>query len=98
MNYKSHRKELLKDKAVKAEFDRLRPEYELAKSLLEQRMKLKMTQAEVAQKAGMPQSTIARIEGLTHGVPKISTLIRIADALDAKLVVRLESVRKVKHA
>ena len=45
MNYKSHRKELLKDKAVKAEFDRLRPEYELAKSLLEQRMKLKMTQS-----------------------------------------------------
>ena len=98
MNYKGHRKELLKDKAVKAEFYRLQPEYELAKSLLAQRMELKMTQAEVAEKAGMPQSTIARIEGLTHGVPKISTLIRIADALDAKLVVRLEPVRKVKHA
>lgn len=98
MNYKSHRKELLKDKAVTAELHKLQPEYELAKSLLEQRMKLKMTQAEVAEKAGMPQSTIARIEGLTHGVPKISTLVKIADALDAKLVVRLESVRKVKHA
>lgn len=93
MNYKSHRKELLKDKAVKAELEKLQPEYELAKSIVDQRMNKKMTQAEVAEKAGMPQSTIARIEGLTHGVPKISTLMKIADALNAKLVVRLEPVK-----
>jgi predicted transcriptional regulator len=52
-----------------------------------------MTQEEVARKAGMPQSTISRIEGLTHGLPKISTLKKIKDALDAKVVVRLESKR-----
>lgn len=99
MNYKSHRKELLKDRAVRAELDRLQPEYELAKSIVERRMNKRMTQAEVAEKAGMPQSTIARIEGLTHGVPKIATLMKIANALDAKLVVRLEPVKgRVKHA
>lgn len=98
MDYKNHRKELLKDKAVKAELDTLQPERELARSIVEQRLKRKMTQAEVAHKAGMPQSTIARIEGLTHGVPRISTLIKIADALDARLVVRIESGKgKAKH-
>ena len=91
MNYKTHRKELLKDKAVKAELEKNQPEYELARSIMELRLKKHMTQAEVARKAGMPQSTIARIEGLTHGTPKLSTLQRIATALDSRLVIKLES-------
>ena len=49
-----------------------------------------MTQEDVAKKAGMPQSTVSRIEGLTHGLPKLSTLQKIADALDAELVVKIQ--------
>jgi predicted transcriptional regulator len=82
-----------KNKKVRGEYEKLLPEYELARSIIEQRLKKKMTQEEVARKAGMPQSTISRIEGLTHGLPKISTLKKIANALDAKVVVRLESKR-----
>lgn len=91
MTFREHRKELLKDKRVREEYEKLLPEYDLARSIIEQRLKKKMTQEEVARKAGMPQSTISRIEGLTHGLPKISTLKKIANALDAKVVVRLES-------
>ncbi|MEW6001128.1 MAG: helix-turn-helix transcriptional regulator [Nitrospirota bacterium] len=93
MTYRGHRKKLLKDKRVREEYEKLLPEYELARSIIEQRLKKKMTQGEVAKKAGMPQSTISRIEGLTHGLPKISTLKKIAKALDAKVIVRLESKR-----
>lgn len=91
MNYKTHRKELLKDKAVKREHDKLLPEFELASSIIQQRLKKKMTQIDVAKKAGMPQSTIARIEGLTHGVPRLATLRKIAHALDAELVITLKA-------
>ncbi len=91
MSYKTHRKELLTDKEVKSEFDKLLPEFELARSIIEHRLKKKMTQGEVARKTGMPQSTISRIEGLTHGLPKLSTLKKIADALDSRLVIKLES-------
>jgi transcriptional regulator with XRE-family HTH domain len=91
MNYKTHRKELLKDKAVKREHDKLLPEFELARSIIQQRLKKKMTQIDVAKKAGMPQSTIARIEGLTHGVPRLATLRKIAHALDAELIITLKS-------
>jgi transcriptional regulator with XRE-family HTH domain len=56
-------------------------------------LKILMTQEEVARKTGMPQSTIARIERLTHGLPKLSTLKKIADALDARLVVKLQPKR-----
>ncbi len=89
--YEEHVKELLKNKNVRKEYEKLLPEYELAKSILEQRQRKKMTQEQVAKKAGMPQSTISRIEGLTHGLPKLSTLKKIADALDAKVVIKLES-------
>jgi predicted transcriptional regulator len=89
--YEEHVKELLKNKNVRKEYEKLLPEYELAKSIMEQRQRKKMTQEQVAKKAGMPQSTISRIEGLTHGLPKLSTLKKIADALDAKVVIRLEA-------
>ena len=49
-----------------------------------------MTQGDIAHKAGIPQSTVSRIEGLTHGLPKLSTLKKIANALDAKLIVKLQ--------
>lgn len=91
MNYQDHRKELLKDKAVRTAHEKLRPEYELARSLIEQRLKKKMTQTDVAKKTGMPQSTIARIEGLTHGLPRLATLKKIAKALDAELVITLKA-------
>ena len=91
ITYKEHRKELLKDKKVRQEYEKLLPEYELTKSIIEQRLKKKMTQEDVARKTGMPQSTISRIEGLTHGLPKLSTLKKIAEALDSKLVIRIEA-------
>jgi transcriptional regulator with XRE-family HTH domain len=90
MTYKEHRKELLKDKGVRREYENLLPEYELARSIIEQRIRNKMTQEDVAKKAGMPQSTISRIEGLTHGLPNLSTLKKIAQALDAQVVIKLQ--------
>lgn len=90
MTYKEHRKELLKDKAVREEYEKVLPEYGLAKSIIEQRLRKKMTQEDIAHKAGIPQSTVSRIERLTHGLPKLATLKKIAEALDAKLVIKLE--------
>ncbi len=92
--YEEHVRELLKNKHVKKEYEKLLPEYELARSIIEQRLRKKMTQEQVARKTGMPQSTISRIEGLTHGLPRLSTLKKIANALDAKVIIKLEA-RKV---
>lgn len=39
MNYKIHRKELIKEKAVAEEYEKLLPEYELIRSIIEQRLK-----------------------------------------------------------
>lgn len=72
--YREHRKKLLRNKEVREEYEKLLPEYELAKSIIEQRLRKKMTQEDIAKKAGIPQSTVSRIERLTHGLPKLSTL------------------------
>lgn len=90
LTFREHRKELLKNKKVQAEHERLLPEYQLARSIIERRLKLKLSQEDVARKTGMPQSTISRIEGLTHGLPKLATLNKIAAALDAQVVIKLE--------
>ncbi|MEK6527517.1 MAG: helix-turn-helix domain-containing protein [Nitrospirota bacterium] len=90
ITYEAHIKELLKNKAVRKEYEKLFPEYELARSIIEQRLKKKMTQEDIAARAGIPQSTVSRIEKLTHGLPKLSTLKKIAKALDAKLIIKLQ--------
>lgn len=90
MNWKDYKKELLKNPKVRKEYEKLQPEFILVSSLIEARIMSKMTQEEVAKRAGIPQSTIARAEGLTHGIPKLSTLKKIADALDSRLVIKLQ--------
>ncbi len=48
-----------------------------------------MTQTALAAKAGLSRSSVTRM--LTDGTdPKLSTLVRVANALDMKLVVRME--------
>ncbi len=63
-------------KAYSEEMVRLR----LAKQIRELRISHKMTQQVVAQKAGMPQSVIARIETGDRGI-SVDTLGRLAHTL-----------------
>src|SRR5882672_438432 len=66
--------------AYEAEITRLKLAHEI--KLL--RKKKKMTQREVAVRAAMPQSVVARIESGNNGV-SVATLNRIARVFDKKL-------------
>lgn len=55
-------KELLADPATKREFNKLAPRYAVISELIKARIKHRMTQAELAKKAGTKQSAIARLE------------------------------------
>jgi transcriptional regulator with XRE-family HTH domain len=57
--------------------------------LVVRRVELGMTQAQVAEKAGVPQSTIARIESLNKGLPSLKSLVRYADAVGVDLALTL---------
>lgn len=61
---------------------------EIATQLVEQRRARDLSQQELAELVGTTQSSIARIERGDRP-PKIDTLLRIANALDCELELRL---------
>lgn len=87
MNLTSHSAYLkvkLKNPQLKEEFDKLDSEYELIRKILEQRIKRKMTQAQLAKKLGTTQSVVARLESGAAN-PSFKLLNRLALAFDTKL-------------
>ncbi|MBI2611879.1 helix-turn-helix transcriptional regulator [Candidatus Gottesmanbacteria bacterium] len=70
-------------KFVKA-WEKVEPEYQLARSLIGARLKRKMTQSQLARKIGTKQPVISRIEGMSS-TPTVSLLKRVAAALDTRL-------------
>jgi DNA-binding XRE family transcriptional regulator len=78
--WKDIRKELLDDPAVKREYDALEPEFQLASSLIQARIEKKLTQADVAKKAGISQVMVARLESGASN-PTVSTVNKVAHVL-----------------
>ena len=65
-------------------YDRLGPEFELSRCLIEARTGAKLTQAELAERMKTTQSAVARLEsGRTR--PSTRTLERIAQATGTRL-------------
>ncbi len=82
--WKEHKKELLKNPKFKAAYDELEPEYRLANELIRARLGKKMTQAELAEKAGVSRVVVARLESGTTN-PTVETVNRVAGALGKEL-------------
>jgi ribosome-binding protein aMBF1 (putative translation factor) len=81
-------KEWLKDPAVKAEYDRLAPEFEISLELVRARQRAGLSQTELAERMGTSQSAIARLES-GRTLPSAKTLIRFAEATKSKVELRL---------
>ena len=80
-------KEQLKDPEFRAEYDALEGEFALIRQLIDLRIKRGLSQRKLAERAGMQQPTIARLEG---GQPaSLQTLRRVAEALGADVKVSL---------
>jgi len=88
MKWEEWKDQLMKDPAFRKEYEELEPEYQLVRSLIQQRIAKGMTQAELAKRVGTRQSAIARLESGRDN-PSLRFLKRVAKALDAKLEVRL---------
>lgn len=87
-NWKQLKSELLQDKAVKKEFDRLAPRYKAISALISARTEKGITQKELAQKIGTKQSAIARFEaGIVN--PSLEFLEKIAGVMGYKVNISL---------
>ena len=83
-DWKALKREWLKNPDFVVEYDSLEPEYKLARSLIKARLAKKLTQAQLAEKAGVGQAVIARLESGTQN-PRLTTICRVARALDQEL-------------
>ena len=99
MNWKEHKRRLLKDPGFKKEYEALKPEYRLAAALIRLRLAKGLSQEELAKRLNTKQESIARLES-GSSLPSLSTVKRVADALDAELEINLQprhkSIKKKK--
>ena len=90
---KTLKAEMLTDATIRAEYEVLADEFEMARELIAARNKARLTQGEVAQRMGTTQSVVARLESGKR-MPSMRTVQRYAQAIGARAVVRLERVPK----
>ena len=88
-SWKSLKKDLLTDEKIRAEYEKLEPEYQLIGSLIEARLKKGLTQKALAERIGTKQSAISRLErGASN--PSLSFLKRLAEGLGCRVSIRFE--------
>lgn len=78
--------ERLKDEDFKKKYDELTPEYEVVKAFLKARKQCNMTQKELAEKSGIAQSDISKLEN-GNSNPSIKTLQRLASSMNMHIKV-----------
>lgn len=83
---------LLEDPETRAEYEALEPEFAIARELIAARTRAGLSQAEVAERMGTSQSTVARLES-GRSLPSLRTLERYASATGSRTVVKLEAAR-----
>jgi predicted transcriptional regulator len=81
---------LLANPKVKAGYDALAPEFEIAAELLRARLRADLSQAELAVRMGTSQSAVARLES-GDTLPSTKTLLRYARTTGSKVRVKLSA-------
>ena len=83
-DFKNYLAQQMEDPAFAAEYEAQRPEYEAIRAVIAARLACNMTQKELAEKTGIRQTNISRIENGSAS-PTIDTLARIAAGLGKQL-------------
>lgn len=87
--YNSIKRNLLKDKEVKKEYDDLQEVFSLVDKIIQMRIKHNMSQAELAKKLGTKQPGIARLESASIN-PTVAYLAKIAKVFNKKLSIEFK--------
>ena len=80
--------EQMREPQFRAEYEALDAEYALIRQLIDLRIRRGLSQRQLAERAGMKQPSIARLE--SGRTANLQTLRRIAEALDADVRVSIE--------
>lgn len=92
MGLKDLKNELLTQPKVEQHYKELKPEFDVAKVLITLRQELGITQQELANKAGVGQSQLARLENGKHS-PRFDTLVKIAASVGFRIKITLIQIQ-----
>lgn len=87
LDFTEWEKEALKDPKLRAEYDKLQPEFAVIEAILQARKEKGLRQLDIARKIKTKQSVISRLEA-GRANPTVSFLQRLASALDTRLEIR----------
>ena len=83
------REKLMKDSEFKAEYEKLKPRYEVISSIIKARTEQNMTQEELALRSGTQKSNISRLESGAYN-PSLDFLIKIARGLGKEVHIEIK--------
>lgn len=85
---------------VKAEYERLKPEFAFLDQILAARKAAGLTQADIARRIGTTQSAVARLESSSaKHLPSLATLHKYASAVGCRVEIKLVKNRNLtKHS
>lgn len=90
MNVREWIEKSLKNPKIKAEYDKLQPEFAVIRAIVRARAEKGITQADLAKKIGTKQSVISRLES-GNANPSIGFLKKLAAALNTKLEIKFSA-------
>lgn len=90
LDFEVWKKQALKNPKVKAEYDRLQPEFALIQAMLDARIQKGVTQKELAKRMNTKQSVISRLES-GRANPSVAFLKKLAQALNSHLEIKFIS-------
>ena len=87
-NYDEFFEQQMQDPEVREEYEALAPQYEIIRAIIKARTEQNMTQKELAQRTGLRQSNISRLESGNYN-PSIEFLAKVAKGLGMTLHITL---------
>ena len=91
LDFDTYLQEQLKDPEVRSEYDALEPEFAIMRAMVNARKNTGMTQKQLAEKTGINQADISKLEH-GSGNPSLRTLQRLAAGMGMRLKLEFEPV------
>lgn len=90
---KQFKVEQMKDKEFAKEYETIQPELDVIRAIIEARTSQNLTQKELAERTGINQADISKLENGTRN-PSVNLLKRLADGMG--MVLKIEFIPKQK--
>ena len=85
----------LKDEKFRKEYEAIQPEMDIIKALVDARNSLNLTQKELAERTGINQADISKIENGTRN-PSLNLLKRLADGMGMALKIEFIPKQRIQ--